>query len=90
MPYYTSILEKYNISDCKTFENVKNKFPNTRSTYLRKIIYLKGFKISKDGKLSSSAREKPVHKKFFQTTLIQSKRKKRQRYPKVNLTAFRC
>jgi endogenous inhibitor of DNA gyrase (YacG/DUF329 family) len=84
MSYYTRILEKYKIHDCNTFEDVKNKFPDPSSAYLRKIVYLKGFKISKDGKLRCTSEDETACKEFHQATEVQCTRKKRQRYPKVN------
>ena len=57
MSYYTHILAKYDVSDCKTFEDVKSKFPDTRPAFLRKVIYLKGLIITKEGKLEGTSKE---------------------------------
>jgi len=91
MSYYTYVLEKYDISDCETFEDVKNKFPDTSPTFLRKVIWLKDLKVGEKGRLeggpkkalplqqgSSNRREtvKPLAESF--------KKQKQKRYPKVN------
>jgi len=52
MSYYTYILAKYDISDCKTFEDVKSKFPDARPAFLRKVVYLKGLRITEEGRLT--------------------------------------
>ena len=57
MSYHAYIMAKYDISDCKTLEDVKGKFPNTRPAFLRKVIYLKGLRITKEGKLSGTPKE---------------------------------
>ncbi len=57
MSYYTHILAKYDVSDCTTFEDVKSKFPDTNPAFLRKVIYLKGLAITKEGKLAGASRE---------------------------------
>jgi len=57
MSYYTYILEKYDVSNCKTFEDVKNKFPDRSPAYLRKIIHLKGLMLTKDGRLVGTSKK---------------------------------
>lgn len=92
MSYYTYILAKYDISDCKTFEDVKNKFPDTSPAFLRKVIYLKGLRIIKEGKLRGiskrimlAQRSPSKHKRSVRSLEGESFRKQKQeRYPKVN------
>ena len=57
MSYYTHILAKYDISNCKTFEDVKSKFSDTNPAFLRKVIYLKGLRITEEGKLRGASTE---------------------------------
>jgi hypothetical protein len=63
MSYYTEILAKYEISDCKTFEDVKRKIPDASPAFLRKVLYLKGLTVSKDGKLRSTSRVQKIRKR---------------------------
>ena len=58
MSYYTHILAKYDISNCKTFKDVKSKFSDTSPAFLRKVIYLKGFRITKEGRLRKQKRKR--------------------------------
>jgi hypothetical protein len=43
--FYTTLLERFDFSDCATFADALRKYPETSSTQLRKIIYLKGAQI---------------------------------------------
>ena len=62
MSYYTSVLETFEISNFNTFEDLKKRYPNKSSTYLKKIIYLRGFKICKNGKIKNILKEKVTQK----------------------------
>jgi DNA-directed RNA polymerase subunit RPC12/RpoP len=92
MSHYTYVLAKYDISDCKTFEDVKSKFPDTGPAYLRKIIHLKGLRITEEGKLMGTSKEKMLvqqgpsnHRRPISFLGRESFMKQKQkRYPKVN------
>ena len=86
MSYYTYVLRKYEISDCKTFEDVKQKFPDTNPAYLRKILYLQGFGISDDGQLTITSKEKNASEILHQLKQVKSTSKKHKKYPQVNCT----
>jgi len=49
LPYYWDLLNKFDLSNCQTFEEIKRKFPTMSPAFLRKLIYLKGFKITQNG-----------------------------------------
>ena len=51
LTYYMNLLTKFDVSDCLTFEEVKKKFPDRDPAFLRKLIHLKGLKISGNGML---------------------------------------
>jgi len=92
MSYYTYILAKYDVSDCKTFEDVKSKFPDRSPAFLRKVMYIKGLSITREGRLEGVSEEgiavqQDPSKRRKSVRPIRgssSKKQKRKRYPKVN------
>lgn len=84
MSYYLSTLEKYQIQDCETFEDFKNKFPEISPCRLRKILYLKGFEISKDGKIRCKNTEKRILRQSIEPMEFDSPSTRRKTYPKTN------
>jgi len=90
MSYYTYILAKYDISDCRTFEDVKSKFPDTSPAFLRKVIRLKGLRITEEGRLRGVSKERMLvqrspsnHRRSVRLSRGKSF-KKRKQYPKAN------
>ena len=90
MSYYTYILAKYDFSDCKTFEDVKSKFPDSSPAFLRKVIYLKGLKTTEEGKLREQSKEPtlvqqgPSNHRRSERPLGGELSNKQPQYPKVN------
>jgi len=71
MSHYRDVLEQFYIADCKTFEEVKKKFPDKSPSFLRKLVYLKGFKITEKGELEKATTKERTEKgllKFVDVT----------------------
>ncbi len=56
LTYYVDSLAKFDISDCLTFEAVKQKFPDSDEDFLRKLVHLRGLEIGDDGLLEATER----------------------------------